>query len=366
MTTVELPSASGSARYHVQEGCLAEIRQLLDAVVGRRRHFVVSDSNVAGLYGERLAASLDAELCTVPAGEEYKRWDSVEAIARFLFARRVERDDVLVAIGGGVVTDLAGFAAAVTLRGMPWVAIPTTLLAMVDAAIGGKTGIDLDLGKNLLGAFWAPRAIVADPLVLLTLDERQLRSGLAEVVKAAMISPALLEGALDRALESVAHGDVLRATELVVGAARVKAEIVALDERESGPREALNLGHTFGHALESATGYLRFLHGEAVAWGLLAALRLARDRGLLATAEAQSWAARIASLAPLPALADLEWAQIASFVARDKKRRQGNVRWVLPRPGGVLLGAEVSDAEAARVFAELCTIAPGGPFTPLF
>jgi 3-dehydroquinate synthase len=366
MTTIELCGRGGTVPYHIADGALVGIQRLLHSALGTRRYFVVSDATVAPLYGQDVARRLGAELCTVPAGEGSKRWASVEAIARFLFAHHVERDDVLVGIGGGVVTDMVGFAAAVTLRGIPWVAVPTTLLGMVDAAIGGKTGIDLDLGKNLIGAFWAPDAVVADPLVLLTLDQRQLRAGLAEVVKSAMISPSALEGVLDRALESVAHGDALRATELVVGAARVKAEIVALDERESGPREALNLGHTLGHALESATSYQRFLHGEAVAWGLLAALRLARNHGLLATAEAQAWAARVLPLAPLPPIADVGWEQLASFIARDKKRRGGSVRWVLPRLGGVVLGAEVSDDEAARVYGELCTLSPEGPFTSLF
>jgi 3-dehydroquinate synthase len=208
--------------------------------------------------------------------------------------------------------------------------------------------------------------VVADPLALATLDQRQLRAGLAEVVKSAMIDPGVLEHVLDEALATIARGGILQASELVAGAARVKAEIVALDERETGPRQALNLGHTLAHALEASTEYGRLLHGEAVAWGLLADLRLARDRGLLSTAEAQTWAGRLQALAPLPPIADLRWTDLASYIARDKKRRKGSVEWVLPKLGGVVLGCEVAEGEIGQVFREIAAIPDDGHFTALF
>jgi len=366
MITLELSTGGERAPCHIGEGLLAELPELLLPHLQGLQPYVVTDSNVAPLYASDVAKRLDAPCLELPPGEEHKRWAAVETIVRWLVAHEVERRGVIVAVGGGVVTDLAGFAAAVTLRGMPWVAVPTTLLAMVDAAIGGKTGIDLDVGKNLVGAFWPPRAVVADPLVLASLHLREVRSGLAEVIKVAMVAPSTLEHVLDSHLAPIAAGDPLRALELIVGCVRVKADIVAIDQREAGPRQALNLGHTLAHGLEGAGGYRRFRHGEAVAWGLLAELRLARDRGLLSTAEALSWAERMRALAPLPDLEGLPWDSVAPFVARDKKRQAGRVGWVLPRLGGVVMDVAVGDEEAAAVYARLAALPPQGPFTALF
>ncbi len=365
MTTIELTHGGERTPYHAGEGALGEIAELVRPLGEAGQVFVVTDATVGPLYGADVADALDAPLLELPAGEEHKRWPAVERVARWLIANQVERRGLLVAVGGGVVTDLAGFAAAIVLRGVRWVAIPTTLLGMVDAAVGGKTGIDLDVGKNLLGAFWPPRAVIADPLVLATLDLRQVRSGLAEVVKSAIIAPSTLEHVLDSHLGPVAAGDPMRALELVVGCVRVKAEVVAVDEREAGPRKALNLGHTLAHGLEAATNFARFLHGEAVAWGLLAELRLARDRGLLSTAEAVTWAERLQLLAPLPGLSELPWEAVAPFVGRDKKRDGGRVGWVLPRMGGVVLDVAVTDAEAEAVYGQLRALPPDAPFASL-
>lgn len=366
MTTVELSAGGQRAQCHIGEALLAELPELVRPHIDDLQVYVVTDTNVGPLYGSDIATRLDAPCLELPAGEENKQWPAVERVVRWLVAHDAERRGVIVAVGGGVLTDVAGFAAAVALRGMPWIAVPTTLLAMVDAAIGGKTGIDLDVGKNLVGAFWPPRAVIADPLVLATLHLRQVRSGLAEVIKSAMIAPSTLEHVLDSHLWPVAAGDPLRALELIIGCVRVKADIVAMDQRESGPRQALNLGHTLAHGLEGAGGYRRFLHGEAVAWGLLAELRLARDRGLLSTAEAQAWADRIHAMAPLPDLEGLPWDSVAPFVARDKKRQGGRVGWVLPRLGGVVLDVAIGTDEAAAVYAKLSSLPPQGPFNTLF
>lgn len=366
MITLDLAFAGAPCPYHAGEGILAEIADLVRPHRSGRQAFVVSDDTVGPLYGADAAERLGAPLLQVQTGEEHKRWSSVEWIVQWLVANRVERGSLLVAIGGGVVTDIGGFAAAVALRGISWVAVPTTLLGMVDAAVGGKTGVDLDVGKNLVGAFWPPSAVVADPLTLTSLDLRQVRSGAAEIVKSAMIAPSSLEHLLDAHLGPVAAGDPLRALELIVACVRVKGDIVALDEREAGPRKALNLGHTLAHALEAASDYRHFLHGEAVAWGLLAELRLARDRGLMSTAEAVSWAERVHALAPLPSLDALPWEAVAPFVGRDKKREAGRVGWVLPRMGGVALDVPVSDGDAADAYAALRALPPDGPFTGLF
>lgn len=321
---------------------------------------------VGPLYARAAGKRLGASVLELPAGEETKTWVSVERVVRWLIGQGVERGDLLLAIGGGVVTDLVGFVAAITLRGLAWVAIPTTLLAMVDAAIGGKTGIDLDEGKNLLGCFWHPVAVVGDPSVLATLPARHLRAGLVEVVKAAVIAPEALEHHLGASLPALARGGLHGAVDLIAAAARVKAGVVAVDERETGPRAALNLGHTLGHALEAATSYRRFLHGEAVAWGLLAALRLAQNRGLLSREQAGAWARHLERLSPLPPIADLRWPLVSPFVSRDKKRTGREVAWVLPRAGGVAVGIPLRDAEVELVYRELATLPSAGPFDALF
>ncbi len=365
MITIDLTLGGERSPYHIGEGVLGEIADIVRPLGEPAQLFVVTDTTVGPLYAADIAERLDAPLLELPAGEDHKRWPAVERVARWLIANQAERTGLVIAVGGGVVTDLAGFAAAIVLRGMRWVAVPTTLLGMVDAAVGGKTGVDLEVGKNLIGAFWPPLAVIADPLVLATLDIRQVRSGLAEVVKSAMIAPSTLEHVLDSHLEPVAAGDPMRALELVVGCVRVKSEIVAVDEREAGPRKALNLGHTLAHALEAATDYTWFLHGEAVAWGLLAELRLARDRGLLSTAEAVTWAERLQVLAPLPSLAALPWEAVAPYIGRDKKRQGGRVGWVLPRMGGVVLDVPVAGAEAEAVYTQLRELPPDGPFAAL-
>jgi 3-dehydroquinate synthase len=362
---LEVPGPDGKAGVIVADGALGRLADLL-ADRQRPRCLVITDSNVAPHYARDVAERLDAPLFELPAGETHKTWENAALLVRFLLVNGVSRSDLVVAVGGGVVTDIAGFAAAITQRGIPWVACPTTLLGMVDASIGGKTGVNLELGKNLVGSFWPPRQVIIDPLTLRTLGIEQVRNGLAEIIKSAMIAPATLEHQLDRHLIPISEGKLAHAAELIAAAVRVKAEIVSLDEREHGPRKALNLGHTLGHALEAVTGYGHFLHGEAVAWGMLAALRLARDRGLMSTEEGGAWARRVERLAPLPSLAGLHWADMESYLSRDKKRRVGVVGWVLPRQGGVVLDVPVTSLEAHGIFEKLAALPREGPFDSLF
>ena len=350
MTTIEIATAGGPVPYVLANGGLAAARSLLAAQIDGRRSFVVSDETVARLHAGAVAEHLGAPLLAVPAGEAHKTLATAERIARWLLSLGAERRDVVVAVGGGVVTDVAGFAASITLRGLRWIAVPTTLLGMVDAAVGGKTGVDLDLGKNLVGTFWQPAAVLVDPAALATLDPRQLRAGLVEVVKAAMITPGTLDAALDLCGGTVAAGDIAAAEPLILDAVRIKAEIVGADERERGRRAALNLGHTVGHALEAATGFDRFLHGEAVAWGLLVALLVARRRVRVTAGEAQRWIGRLCAVASLVPAADVEWDALRAFMARDKKAEGGRVGWVLPRTGGVDVNAAVSDDEAREAW----------------
>src|SRR5205085_1406541 len=254
----------------IEPGALRRLPQLcaeagLSGVSG-----LICDARLLSFHREALLA-LGQPLAR-PVNEARKTLAEVEAMCETLAARGVQRDGYVIAVGGGVLTDLAGLAAALYLRGVPWVSVPTTLLAQVDAGLGGKTGANLRAGKNLVGAFHQPRLVVCDPELLATLPLRERWSGLAEVVKCALLEDGELFERCDEDLEKAAAGDAGALEPLIEGAVRLKARIVAGDEREGGARAFLNLGHTVGHALENATGYARFTHGEAVALGLRGAL----------------------------------------------------------------------------------------------
>jgi 3-dehydroquinate synthase len=344
------------ARYQVvaEPGALGRLGDVLAAEGLAAPRSLVSDAVVAPLWAQAAAASCGASLLTIPAGETSKCWATVEDLLGRWLERGLHRGELVAAVGGGVVSDLVGFAAAVFLRGIAWVAAPTTLVGMVDAAIGGKTGINLERGKNLVGAFWPPRLVVIDPQALRTLPARELAAGGAEVVKTAWLGDrGLLPVIRDMAQPRFGALPVEGWQELVMRCATVKAGVVSADEREAGPRAALNLGHTLGHALEAATAYRRFLHGEAVAWGLLAAARLGRRRGLLSPAACEELSSAVRALGPLPGIADLAAEAVASHIGRDKKRDDGGVAWVLPSDGGVALGQRVTIDEALEVFTEL-------------
>ena len=235
---------------------------------------VVTNTTVAPLWAAAVARSIAVPLIELADGEAEKRWPTVEDLLGRWLDAGLTRGDTVIAIGGGVLTDTVGFAAAVYLRGISWIAVPTTLLAMVDASVGGKTGVNLEQGKNLVGAFWPPRLVVVDVATLATLPARELRAGMAEVVKTAWIGDHDLLDAIPDRLDGFDTLGPDQWQEIVMRCLAVKSRIVSDDEREAGARASLNLGHTLGHALEAATGYRRFLHGEAVAWGLLAAARL--------------------------------------------------------------------------------------------
>jgi 3-dehydroquinate synthetase len=283
-----------------------------------------------------------------PISESTKTLSEVEAMCDALSARGIGRDGYVVAIGGGVLTDLAGLAAAVYLRGIPWVSVPSTLLAQVDAGLGGKTGANLRSGKNLVGAFHQPRLVVCDPLLLATLPERERWSGLAEVVKCALLEGGDLFARCERDLERAAAGDAGALGPLIEGAIRLKARIVAADEREGGQRAFLNLGHTVGHALEAATGYAHFTHGEAVALGLKGMLTLSdgmpdRDRALRLVERLRVEADR--------AIDARRQEAALHAMTRDKKVRKGSVRFVVLERIGAPKVREAGAAECARALA---------------
>jgi 3-dehydroquinate synthase len=328
---------------------------------GGERAFVVADEDVHSLHGEALAAALSrdgrlAGTITVPPGERHKTLAETERVLRELARAGAERSDTIVAFGGGVTGDLAGFCAAVYQRGIGVVQVPTTLVAQVDSAYGGKTGVDLPEAKNYVGEFHQPAAVLTDPLLLSTLPERELRAGFAEVLKTALIAGGTLWDLVrsDEPLSAAVAQRPELVREVVERCLRVKLAVVAADERDHGVRASLNLGHTFAHALESAGGYSGHLHGEAVALGLLVALRLSeREVGLdQSVREAVVEQLRVNSL---PTSFDgPSTDEILERAALDKKRRTGRRNLVLLRaPGDVALGCDLADAALREAIEEL-------------
>jgi 3-dehydroquinate synthase len=266
--------------------------------------------------------------------ESAKNLHSVEHIARSLSRAGADRKSLLIAVGGGVVGDVAGFAAASYLRGVTLIHIPTTLVAQVDSSIGGKTGVNLPEGKNLVGTFYPPRLVITDPELLRTLPEREFRGGLAEVIKHATIADEKMFAMLEKDLEKVLRRDRESLNFLIPRNVQIKARVVSRDERESGLREILNFGHTFGHALESVTRYRRYQHGEAVAWGMIAAAFLGHEVGLTHADDVSRIVALIRRLGPLPPWPHVPPAALLAAMRSDKKSRSGILRFVLsPRIG---------------------------------
>jgi 3-dehydroquinate synthase len=300
---------------------------------GSGKIFLVTTADVWRHQGRALDCGLAGvcyERLELPGGEEHKRLAPLEELAEQMLARGADRSSLILAFGGGIVNDMAGFLAAIFMRGIPVIQVPTTLVAQVDAAVGGKTGVNLVRGKNLLGAFHQPRAVLIDPAALDTLPEREYRAGIYEVIKCGVIRDrALFEflagqraAVLARAPEAV--------TRMIADAVRIKAEVVAADERESDLRRILNFGHTFGHALEAETGYTRFLHGEAVAFGMRAAVYLAQLTGYLSSEDSLDILDIIADYGPIPELSGIFIDGLMARLLYDKKTVRGSVHFVLP------------------------------------
>lgn len=326
----------------VEKGGLSQLGEKLASRGLRGPLVLISDENVAVRYAEQALASLrlagyEASLLTIPAGEAYKTIQTVNQIWDGLLAARMERSSTVLALGGGVVGDMAGFAAAAYLRGVGWVVLPTSLLAMVDASVGGKTAIDLPQGKNLVGAFHSPRLVLADPEVLATLPEAELRSGLAEVIKAGVIADAALFALCEGGWQSLQG----KMDELVRRAMAVKISVIEADPYEQGVRASLNLGHTFGHAVELVSAY-RLRHGEAVSIGLVAEARLAEHLGIAQSGLADQISKTSIGLGlPVAVPAELDHQAILKAMQVDKKRLAGSVRFALPiRIGEVRVGIE--------------------------
>jgi 3-dehydroquinate synthase len=313
-----IPVGDDGSLIWVGSGLLRDAARLLVSPSGR--YLLVAPASAASAaqpIREALAGRilLDYEL---PDGEAAKTLGAVDAIADAALAAGVHRDDALVAVGGGVATDVAGFAASILLRGIAWNAVPTTTAGMADAAIGGKTGVNHARGKNLLGAFHPPRAVLIDPDCLATLPDRDFRAGLVEAFKAAWIADAPLARRAAAALPALLARDGAALTDLLAGAARVKAALVSADPRDAGARRLLNFGHTLGHALETASGYGALRHGEAVAWGIAAALELSRRRAGLPAGDADAIRSALARLGPFPE-PERDPRRLEALLSLDKK-----------------------------------------------
>ncbi len=355
---VEIPVELADRRYvvHLGAGALARLRDLRAERRGGRT-VVVSSRRVWRLHGARVARAFGGGIAgpvLLPDGERFKSRRALAAVHDAFLAAGLARDGLVVAVGGGVVGDLAGFAAATYMRGVSWVPVPTTLLAMVDSAIGGKVAVNHPRAKNLLGAFHQPLAVVSDPAFLDTLPSRERRSGAFEVLKCAVLADRALFEALAAAPPGEIGGDACAREDAIGRACRIKADVVSKDEREGGRRRVLNLGHTLGHAFEAVTRYRRLTHGEAVGWGLIGAAALARDLGRLAAGDFTRIAAAVDHLGPRPPVADLAPADVLDALARDKKARAGRVPFILPTAiGRVAIADDVPTAAIRHVLREL-------------
>jgi len=331
---INVPTPSRPYVVSIEDGGIAGLARLLDSLHLPARRVVVSSPLVWRLHGPEIARAVPSEPVLVPDGERFKLLATVTRIYDALVRIGADRATTLITFGGGVIGDMAGFAAATYLRGVSLVHVPTTLLAQVDSAIGGKVGVNHPLGKNLIGAFYQPHAVVVDPTVLGTLPRREFRAGLYEVIKYGMTSSAPLFDRIARDRKTIFAKSADALGPIIAESCRIKASVVAADEQESGLRRVLNFGHTAGHALESVTKYRRFRHGEAVAYGMNVAAELATARGALADRDRQALANLIASLGPLPPIADIPSAQIIDAMKHDKKVVAGKLHFVLPTAVG--------------------------------
>jgi 3-dehydroquinate synthase len=353
-TAVRAPSPAYDIR--IGRGLASGLEPLLDSAGIGRQRFVVSSTTVWRLHGERIGAGLSTrdEPVIVADGERFKNLQTVSRIYDALIRADADRGAVLVAVGGGVIGDMAGFAAATYLRGITLVHVPTTLLAQVDSAIGGKVGVNHPQGKNLIGAFHQPALVAVDPSLVDTLPRREFRAGLYEVVKYGMIADRALFDRVAANLTALFARQTFVLEPVIAACCRIKAAIVENDEREHGMRRILNFGHTAGHALEAVTKYRRFRHGEAVGYGMLAASELAVARGAMQSEDRDALARLVVQMGPLPPVGDLTAAQVVQAMRRDKKVLNGRLRFIVtPKIGEAVVLDDVSEKELTQALRKI-------------
>jgi 3-dehydroquinate synthase len=347
-TRLDVTSERGTYKVVIGSGASSRLAALLNEQGVDRQRLVVSAPPIWRLQGTRLRNVVGPKdrPTLIPDGERAKTLSTVARIYDACVRRNLDRSGAIVAFGGGVVGDVAGFAAATYLRGIKLVQVPTTLLAQVDSSIGGKVGVNLATGKNLVGAFHSPSLVVCDPDVLESLGRREFRAGLYEVVKYGVISSAPLFDRVANGLAAIFNRDGAALTSLVADCCRIKAHVVMADERESGLRRILNFGHTVGHALEAVTEYRRFRHGEAIGYGMLAAAHLSFSRGLMTSEDVSRLSTLVREMGPLPPVADLRASDALDVIGRDKKVVAGRLHFVLARGiGATEIVADVQTKE---------------------
>jgi len=363
MKTLQVALGERAYAIHIGAGLVGDPQWIQPHLAGQQA-LVVTNDTVAPLYLDRVLGSLAGirhHHVILPDGERFKTLDTVNLVFDKLLSERHDRHTTLIALGGGVVGDITGFAAACYQRGVAFIQIPTTLLAQVDSSVGGKTGVNHPLGKNMIGAFHQPRVVVADTDTLDTLDERQLRAGLAEVIKYGLIGDRDFFAWLERHMDALLEREPTLMSEAIARSCQNKADVVAADEREAGRRALLNLGHTFGHAIETGMGYGAWLHGEAVAAGMMAAARMSVHLGLMPAAAAERTEAllRRAGL-PVSVPESLPATRALELMAVDKKVQDGRLRLVLLRDiGEAVVTADFSARDISATWEDSTTgVAP--------
>ena len=342
---------------YLEEGALSTLPRVLSDMSAFGTVAVVTDSNVAPLYGERIAglvreADVTAQLCVLAAGEEHKRIEQIDHLCGEFLSAGLDRSSVVVALGGGVVGDIAGYAAASYMRGIRYVQVPTTIVAQVDSSVGGKTGVNHARAKNIIGAFHQPSAVVIDLTLLQTLPGRELRAGLAEVIKHGVIADAILFSYMEEEYESILAGTLHMLQYPIKRSCEIKSTIVAADEREHGIRANLNYGHTFGHGIEAASDYTTFLHGEAIALGMIAAGTLAKELGLVGSEFITRQENCIRSYELPVRWPEIPIDRVLEAMRHDKKARAGTLKFVVADEIGHVVQRTDVTMEQARAALE--------------
>lgn len=356
MRSIPIKTKSAAYPVFVESGLLEKLASAVTSACGKQQSvFVVTSPEIWSLWGNRFSTTFSAkdihlDILFVPAGEQHKRLKTVERLAEEMSNAGAKRDALLIAFGGGVIGDMTGFLASMYMRGIRYFQVPTTYLSQIDSSIGSKTGVNLSVGKNLVGSFHHPVAVFSDPVVLSTLPATELRAGLVESVKAAVLGDAQYFGWLERNVDKLIAGEKRALTDSIKTSARIKAAIVSADERESGQRMLLNLGHTVGHAIEAVTHYRSLLHGEAVAWGMVAAVDLAVRRESLTPEYGERIERLLFRLGPFRQFHATP-AALLERTAADKKHLQTARRFILPVKIGKAIVVE--DVEQPELLAAI-------------
>ena len=359
VSIIRVEAASASYNVHIGQNLLPTLATEAKALAGKiSRVVIVTSPDIDRLWSINIrdgfnALSIQTHTLHIPAGEQHKRMSTIERLLEELASLGADRDTLLIALGGGVIGDMAGFLAAIYMRGIPFIQVPTTLLSQVDSSVGGKTGANLKAGKNLVGAFYHPLAVFADLNTLTTLPPRELHAGLQECVKAGVIRDPALFAYMEKHVDQARAGDPATLQHIIEASVQMKADVVAADERESNLRMILNFGHTIGHAIEASTYYKQLLHGEAIGWGMIAAVRLAQARGSLKDNDADRIVSLVYAYSDLPQFSATA-ERLVMLTGNDKKKRSGTLSFVVPTSiGTVEIARDVTETDLQAATEEM-------------